>query len=123
MLIRHDLLIDLYLLDKPNILWDNADAEALYNSLATALELSDRFEVVSYKLGSIKDDIIMDGYYKSQAQLVSGVDHHRPYRRRNRYGADRVVQARIFRLTGFTPRSRTTPPERTPLSFGTMASR
>lgn len=81
-LIRHDLLIDLYLLDKPNILWDNADAEALYNSLATALELSDRFEVVSYKLGSIKDDIIMDGYYKSQAQLVSGVDHHRPYRRR-----------------------------------------
>ena len=58
-LIRHDLLIDLYLLDKPNILWDNADAEALYNSLATALELSDRFEVVSYKLGSIKDDIIM----------------------------------------------------------------
>lgn len=49
----------LYLLDKPNILWDNEDAESLYNSLATSLELSDRFEVVSYKLGSIKDDIIM----------------------------------------------------------------
>jgi required for meiotic nuclear division protein 1 len=58
-LIRHDLLIDLHLLDKPNILWDNEDAEALYNSLAAALELSDRFEVVSYKLGSIKDDIVM----------------------------------------------------------------
>lgn len=58
-LIRHDLLIDLHLLDKPNILWDNEDAEALYNRLASSLELSDRFDVVSYKLGSIKDDIIM----------------------------------------------------------------
>ena len=58
-LIRHDLLIDLHLLDKPNILWDNEDAEALYNSLATVLELNDRFEVVSYKLESIKDDIVM----------------------------------------------------------------
>ena len=58
-LIRHDLLIDLHLLDKPNILWDNEDAEALYNSLATGLELSERFEVVSYKLESIKDDIVM----------------------------------------------------------------
>jgi len=58
-LIRHDLLIDLHLLDKPNILWDNEDAEALYNSLASALELADRFEVVSYKLESVKDDIVM----------------------------------------------------------------
>lgn len=58
-LIRHDLLIDLHLLDKPNILWDNEDAEALYNSLATALELKDRFDIVSYKLESIKDDIVM----------------------------------------------------------------
>ena len=58
-LIRHDLLIDLHLLDKPNILWDNEDAEALYNSLASALELSDRFEVVGYKLESVKDDIVM----------------------------------------------------------------
>jgi len=58
-LIRHDLLIDLYLLDKPNILWDNEEAEALYNSLASALELKDRFDVVGYKLESIKDDIVM----------------------------------------------------------------
>jgi len=58
-LIRHDLLIDLYLLDKPNILWDNEDAEALYNSLASALELKDRFDIVGYKLESIKDDIVM----------------------------------------------------------------
>lgn len=58
-LIRHDMLIELHLLDKPNILWDNEDAEALYNRLACALELKDRFEVVEYKLNNIKDDIVM----------------------------------------------------------------
>lgn len=58
-LIRHDMLIDLHLLDKPNILWDNEEAEGLYNSLASQLELKDRFDVVAYKLNSIKDDIIM----------------------------------------------------------------
>ncbi len=58
-LIRHDMLIDLLLLDKPNILWDNEDAELLYNKLASSLELKDRFDVVEYKLNSIKDDIVM----------------------------------------------------------------
>ncbi len=58
-LVRHDMLIDLLLLDKPNILWDNEDAEILYNSLASALEIKDRFDVVEYKLNNIKDDIVM----------------------------------------------------------------
>lgn len=58
-LLRHDMMIDLYLLDKPNIVWDNEDAEALYNTLAFSLELKERFEIVEYKLNSIKDDIIM----------------------------------------------------------------
>lgn len=58
-LIRHDMLIDLYLLDKPNILWDNEDAEMLYNKLSYSLELKNRFEIVEYKLDSIKDDIVM----------------------------------------------------------------
>lgn len=58
-LIRHDMLIDLFLLDKPNILWDNEDIEALYNGLFYTLELKDRFDVVEHKLNSIKDDIVM----------------------------------------------------------------
>ena len=58
-LIRHDMLIDLLLLDKPNILWENENAEMLYNKLASNLELKDRFDVVEYKLNSIKDDIVM----------------------------------------------------------------
>jgi uncharacterized Rmd1/YagE family protein len=58
-LLRHDMIIDLHLLDKPNIVWDNEDAELLYNELAASLELKERFEVVEYKLNNIKDDIVM----------------------------------------------------------------
>ncbi len=58
-LIRHDMVIDLHLLDKPDIAWENEDVEMLYNRLAAVLELKTRFEVVEYKLSSIKDDIIM----------------------------------------------------------------
>jgi required for meiotic nuclear division protein 1 len=55
--IRHAMLTDLFLLDKPNILWDNAEAEDLYNRLASILELKDRFEIVAFKLNNLKEDI------------------------------------------------------------------
>ncbi len=58
-LLRHDILLDLHLLDKPNILWDNEMMEAMYNELAGILELGDRFEVVTFKLNNIKDDVTM----------------------------------------------------------------
>lgn len=58
-LLRHDMIIDLHLLDKPDIVWENTEAEMLYNRLASVLELKSRFEVVEYKLSSIKDDIVM----------------------------------------------------------------
>lgn len=55
--IRHAMLTDLFLLDKPNILWDNTEAENLYNHLASILELKDRFDIVSFKLNHLKEDI------------------------------------------------------------------
>lgn len=58
-LIRHGMVTDLFLLDKPNILWDNEETEHLYNLLASILEIKDRFEIVAYKLSSLKDDIGM----------------------------------------------------------------
>jgi uncharacterized Rmd1/YagE family protein len=58
-LIRHDMMIDLHLLDKPDILWDNEEMELLYNELSLTLELKERFEVIEYKLRSVKDDILM----------------------------------------------------------------
>lgn len=57
--IQHSMVSDLFLLDKPNILWDNEDAENLYNLLAAILELKDRFEIVQYKLSSLKDDVVL----------------------------------------------------------------
>ncbi|MDD3462717.1 MAG: RMD1 family protein, partial [Sulfurospirillaceae bacterium] len=54
--IRHGMLSDLLLLDKPNILWDNEEAENIYNILASSLEIKDRFKIVSFKLESLKND-------------------------------------------------------------------
>lgn len=57
--IQHSMVSDLFLLDKPNILWDNEEAEKLYNKMASILELKDRFEIVEYKLSSLKEDLSM----------------------------------------------------------------
>lgn len=58
-LTRHDMVGNLLLLDKPNILWDNEEAEHLYNSLAKILELHDRHEVALSKLSQIQEDVVL----------------------------------------------------------------
>lgn len=58
-LTRHDMVSNLLLLDKPNILWDDAGAEALYNRLAFILELYDRHEIALSKLSQIKEDVML----------------------------------------------------------------
>lgn len=58
-LIQYDMVTELFLLDKPNILWENEEAENLYNELSSMLELKDRYEIVEYKLRGLKDDIDM----------------------------------------------------------------
>ncbi|HZF69319.1 RMD1 family protein [Sulfuricurvum sp.] len=58
-LTRHDMVSNLLLLDKPNILWDDAEAEALYNRLAFILELYDRHETALSKLSQIKEDVML----------------------------------------------------------------
>ena len=58
-LTRHDMLSNLLLLDKPNILWDNEEAESLYNRLAFVLELYDRHETALSKLSQIKEDVML----------------------------------------------------------------
>lgn len=58
-LTRHDMVSNLLLLDKPNILWDNAQAEGLYNALAFILELYDRHETALSKLSQIKEDVLL----------------------------------------------------------------
>ena len=58
-LTRHDMVSNLLLLDKPNILWDNEEAENLYNRLAFILELYDRHEIALSKLSQIKEDVML----------------------------------------------------------------
>ncbi len=58
-LTRHDMVSNLLLLDKPNILWDNEEAELLYNRLAFILELYDRHEIALSKLSQIKEDVML----------------------------------------------------------------
>jgi len=58
-LTRHDMVSNLLLLDKPNILWDNEDAENLYTRLAFVLELNDRHETALSKLSQIKEDVLL----------------------------------------------------------------
>ncbi len=57
-LLRHEIIVDMHLLDKPNILWDDEVAERLYNELSIFFELKERFEIVEFKLGLLKDDIM-----------------------------------------------------------------
>ena len=56
-LLRHELIVELHLLDKPNIVWDDERAERLYNELSIFFELKERFEVVEFKLNLLKDDV------------------------------------------------------------------
>lgn len=58
-LTRHDMVSNLLLLDKPNIVWDDAEAEALYTRLAFVLELYDRHEIALSKLSQIKEDVLL----------------------------------------------------------------
>ena len=59
MSIQHGMVRELFLLDKPNILWDNEEAEMLYNHLSSILELKDRSQIIEHKLTNLKEDISM----------------------------------------------------------------
>lgn len=74
-LIQYDMVSDLFLLDKPNILWDNEEAEKLYNLLAANLELEARFEIVSYKLSGLKDDVnmVLDLANHKQSEILDWI--------------------------------------------------
>lgn len=54
---RFDILSHLYLLDKPDIVWDEPILESLYNQLSHQLELKSRFEVIEYKLAHLKESV------------------------------------------------------------------
>ncbi len=58
----HFMVTRLSLLDKPDITWEDKDAEALFLKLRSMFELDDRFEALRFKLHFIKDssEMLMD---------------------------------------------------------------
>jgi len=72
---RHEIIGDLYLLDKPDITWENETLEGMYNSLARQLELRDRFQVLEYKLRLIKDevDVILDFVNQKTSEFLEWI--------------------------------------------------
>lgn len=54
---RFHILNQLYLLDKPDILWDDLELESLYNQLSLQLELKSRFDVIEYKISYLKESV------------------------------------------------------------------
>jgi uncharacterized Rmd1/YagE family protein len=57
-LLRHEIIADMHLLDKPNMLWDDETTERLYNKLSIFFELKSVFEIAEFRLGLLKDDIM-----------------------------------------------------------------
>lgn len=54
---RFEILNKLYLLDKPDIIWDDVELESFYNQLSSQLELKSRFEVIEYKINYLKESV------------------------------------------------------------------
>jgi len=54
---RFEILSQLFLLDKPDIVWDDFELESLYNQLALQLELKSRFDVIEYKISFLKESV------------------------------------------------------------------
>ncbi len=72
---RHEIIGDLYLLDKPDITWENETLEGLYNALSRQLELRDRFQVLEYKLRLVKEevDVILDFVNQQTSEFLEWI--------------------------------------------------
>lgn len=47
----------LHLLDKPDILWNDAEMESIYADLRNAFDLEERFKAIEYKIETIKETL------------------------------------------------------------------
>lgn len=55
--IKHKIVNELYLFDKPEILWDDIRLERLYTSLYGFFDITDRFKSMEYKLDFMNENI------------------------------------------------------------------
>ncbi len=73
--IRQDMIMDLLLLDKPNITWDDEVAESLYNKLSDVFDLRERLTQTEYKLSLIRDNIafLMDTLNHQNSEILEWI--------------------------------------------------
>lgn len=62
----------LHLLDKPDILWNDAEMESIYADLRNAFDLEERFKAIEYKIDTIKETlrIILEARNSALAQRL-----------------------------------------------------
>jgi len=70
--IIHFIINRLSLLDKPDITWEDKEAEALFTGLRKMFELDDRFSAMRYKLDFIHDssETMMTALHTKRAELM-----------------------------------------------------
>ncbi|GAB0174188.1 MAG: hypothetical protein HHAS10_00670 [Candidatus Altimarinota bacterium] len=54
---KHRLVSELYLFDKPDIIWDDIELERLYHALYAYFDIDDRFKSIEYKNNLMNDNI------------------------------------------------------------------
>lgn len=59
---RNEVLSVLHLLDKPDAVWDDADAERIYQELRAEFDLADRYLALEHKLRSVQEalELVLD---------------------------------------------------------------
>jgi required for meiotic nuclear division protein 1 len=69
---KHDIVSKLYILDKPEITWDDPSLDKLYNQLAACFELAERYKLLDYKFHMSQDslEIISDLVSTRRAVLL-----------------------------------------------------
>jgi uncharacterized Rmd1/YagE family protein len=56
---RHEVTGVLHMLDKPDIIWEDAVMDKLYEDIRASFDLPDRFQALEYKLQAIQDSLVL----------------------------------------------------------------
>ncbi|MDP4008516.1 MAG: RMD1 family protein [Candidatus Peregrinibacteria bacterium] len=73
--VRHMIVTQMALLDKPDITWDDEPLDKFYNDLLEFYEIEERYEILSHKLTTIFDSVsfILDFLNSKRSTLLEGI--------------------------------------------------
>jgi len=57
--IKNSIIDNLYILDDPNIVWENEDLERIHRQLKEIFDISPRFREVDYRLRIVEDNLVL----------------------------------------------------------------